>query len=434
MKVCVIGGGSTYTPELIEGLLERCGPVGLREIHLVDHDEARLAVLGPLASRMADAAHAAVPDAAPVLIRWGTDRRDGIAGSRFVVSQIRVGGMSARERDEQLGREFGLIGQETVGVGGFANALRTIPVALDIAADIAELAPDARLLNFTNPAGLVTEALCRHSDVGTIGLCNVPWTMKARLAGAFDASATDIELDYVGLNHLSWVRGVTVRGDDRTEEALALFAGTTPGARSSERGADERSWTEHATALLRAIPNYYLRYYYDTAAMLHHQQSSPTRASEVAAIEAALLARYADPALVEKPAELTQRGGAYYSAAAAALMADLVNGTGAVHVVDVPNAGAIPGLPDDVVVEVAARIDATGAHPLPVAPLRADVDALLRTVKDAELLTVEAAVTGDESVALLALVSNPLGPPLAQAAAVWARLRELNTGMLGRLG
>jgi len=429
IKVCVIGGGSTYTPELIEGLLARCTPVGLAEIHLVDTDEERLAILGPLASRMA-----AAQAGAPVSIRWGSDRRAGIAGSRFVVSQIRVGGMAARERDEQLGREFGLIGQETVGVGGFANALRTIPVALDIAADIAELAPDATLLNFTNPAGLVTEALCRHTAVRTIGLCNVPWTMKARLAGAFEVDATDIELDYVGLNHLSWVRGVRVRGHDRTDDALAVYAGTRSGSGSSERAADERSWTEQATGLLRAIPNYYLRYYYDTAAMLHHQQTSPTRASEVAGIELQLLRQYADPGLAEKPAELSQRGGAYYSLAAAALMADLIGGSGATHVVDVPNAGAIPGLPDDVVVEVTARIDASGAHPLPVAPLRPDVDALLRSVKDAELLTVEAAVNGDESAARLALLSNPIGPPLAQIDAVWRRLRELHRGLLGRLG
>ena len=434
MKVCVIGGGSTYTPELIEGLLERREVLGLTEIHLVDHDEARLRVLGPLSQRMAAAAGAPGAGAAPVSVEYGTDRRAGIAGSRFVVSQIRVGAMAARERDEQLGREFGLIGQETVGIGGFANALRTIPVALDIAADIAELAPDATLLNFTNPAGLVTEALCRHTSVHTIGLCNVPWTMQARLALLFDVDAVDVGLDYVGLNHLSWVRAVTVRGVDRTSDAFSLFAGTGSSAGSSERAADERTWTARATQLLEAIPNYYLRYYYDTAVMLEHQQSHPTRASEVAAIEAALLAQYADPGLAEKPAELAKRGGAYYSVAAAALMADLVAPSGAVHVVDVPNAGAIPGLPDDVVVEVAARIDADGATPIPVAPLRADVDALLRTVKDAELLTVEAAVAGDERAALLALITNPLGPPLRLADAVWRRMRELNAGAFGRLG
>ncbi len=154
------------------------------------------------------------------MVEWGTDRRVGIAGSTFVVSQMRVGGMAARERDEQLGREFGLIGQETVGVGGFANALRTIPVALDIAADIERLAPDATLINFTNPAGLVTEALCRHTDVTTIGLCNVPWSIKAAVARSLRVDTSAVEFDYVGLNHLSWVRGVTVDGVDRTAEVL----------------------------------------------------------------------------------------------------------------------------------------------------------------------------------------------------------------------
>ena len=215
MKVCVIGGGSTYTPELVEGLLSRADTLDLHEIHLVDTDPARLAILGPLARRMSERVDRRV------MVEWGTDRRDGIAGSTFVVSQMRVGGMAARERDEQLGREFGLIGQETVGVGGFANALRTIPVALDIAADIERLAPDATLLNFTNPAGLVTEALCRHSEVTTIGLCNVPWTIKAVVARSLRVDPAAVEFDYVGLNHLSWVRGVTVDGVDRTAEVLA---------------------------------------------------------------------------------------------------------------------------------------------------------------------------------------------------------------------
>ena len=186
MKVCVVGGGSTYTPELVEGLLSRREELGLRELHLVDVDERRLGVLGPLASRMSERVGGSVD------VVWGTDRAAGITGATFVVSQLRVGGMAARERDEQLGRELGLVGQETVGVGGFANALRTIPVALEIAADIERLAPDATLLNFTNPAGLVTEALCRHTDVTTIGLCNVPWTIKAAVARALAADPASI--------------------------------------------------------------------------------------------------------------------------------------------------------------------------------------------------------------------------------------------------
>jgi 6-phospho-beta-glucosidase len=428
VKVCVIGGGSTYTPELVDGLLRRRTVLDLAEIHLVDADADRLRVLGPLAERMCER------EGGGVRVRWGSDRIEGVRGARFVVSQIRVGGMSARERDEQLGREFGLIGQETVGVGGFANALRTIPVALEIAADVARHAPGATLLNFTNPAGTVTEALCRHRDVATIGLCNVPWTVKARVAASLGVTATEVEVDYVGLNHLSWVRRVTVQGIDRTAEVLRGLADRTSSVISSAHADGEPTWTPEAIRMLDAIPNSYLLYYYETAAWVRHQAHHPTRASVVRAIEAALLRRYADPELSEKPTELESRGGAYYSEAAAALMADLVAGTDEVHVVNTPNRGAIPGLGHDVVVEVAARITASGPEPLAVAPLRPDVDALVRTMKDVELLTVEAAVRGDEQAALRALVANPLGPSMSVAPALWARLREMNAGQLGLLG
>jgi 6-phospho-beta-glucosidase len=424
VKVCVIGGGSTYTPELVDGLLQRRERLGLDEIHLVDTDLGRLDVLGPLARRMSDRRGGGVT------IRWGSDRVAGVSGARFVVSQIRVGGMAARERDEQLGREFGLVGQETVGVGGIANALRTIPVALDIAADVAAHAPDATLLNFTNPAGLVTEALCRHSSVPTIGLCNVPWSVQARVSTALAVPAERVRLDYVGLNHLSWVRGITVDGQDRTDEVMAVLRDV---AANRTHRADEPDWSPEALSLLGAIPNYYLLYYYETEAWVRYQSAHPTRASAVVEIEAALLRQYADPSLAEKPAELASRGGAYYSEAAAALMADLVSGEGAVHVVNTPNRGAIPGLPDDVVVEVSARIESGTVAPLAVAPLRPDVDALLRTMKDVELLTVQAAVEGDEQAAMRALVTNPIGPSMSSAPAVWARLKEMNAGSLGRL-
>ncbi|HSL74801.1 MAG TPA: hypothetical protein VK853_10045 [Ilumatobacteraceae bacterium] len=428
MKVCVIGGGSTYTPELIDGLLRRRDVLDLHEVHLVDVDASRLAVLGPLAQRMSDGAGVAV--------HWGTDRRDGIAGSTFVVSQLRAGGMAARERDERLGREFGLIGQETVGVGGFANALRTIPVALEIAADIERWAPEATLLNFTNPAGLVTEALCRHTDLAAVGLCNVPWSIKALVARSLDVEAEAVQMDYVGLNHLSWVRAVTVDGDDRTGEVLARLRERAARrvARGDAEPDGEPDWTPGAIDTLGAIPNSYLLYYYETEAWLRHQAAHPTRASAVMEIEETLLARYADPDLAEKPPELAERGGAHYSEAAAALMADLAADTGAVHVVNTPNRGAIPGLPDDVVVEVSASVHADRIEPLVVDPLRPDVDALVRAVKDFELLTVQAAVEGDRDAAIRALVTNPLGPSINDAPLVWQRLVELNAGQLGALG
>ena len=426
MKVCVVGGGSTYTPELIEGLLCRREELELHQIHLVDVDADRLGVLGPLARRMSER----VDDAVSVV--WGTDRRAGIANSTFVVSQMRVGGMAARERDEQLGREFGLVGQETVGVGGFAKALRTIPVALDIAADIERLAPDATLLNFTNPAGLVTEALCRHTDVTTIGLCNVPWTIKASVARALDVDPATVVFDYVGLNHLSWVRRVEVAGVDRTAEVLAGLRERV--VRQTPDGDGEPSWTAEAIDTIAAIPNSYLRYYYETDAWVRHQSTRPTRASAVMALEESLLERYADPDLTGKPAELAERGGAYYSEAAAALMADIATDSGAIHVVNTPNHGAIPGLPGDDVVEVSAVVNASRIEPIHVPELRADVDALVRTVKDFELLTVQAAVDGDHDAAIRALITNPLGPSITRAPHVWNRLLELNAGLLGRLG
>ena len=219
-------------------------------------------------------------------------------------------------------------------------------------------------------------------------------------------------------------------GDDRTAEALADWERRAGRAAESGRGP---YWTPEAIRLLAAIPNDYLLYYYETAAMLAAQAARPTRASEVMAIEEALLTRYADPDLTEKPPELDLRGGAHYSEAAAALMADIVTDAGTVHVVDVPNRGAIPGLPDDVVVEVSARVGAAGVVPIPVAPLRPDVDALVRTMKDVELLTVAAAVHGDELAAQRALAAHPLGPGVNGAAALWRRLREVNAGMLGRL-
>lgn len=423
MKVAVVGGGSTYTPELVDGLLRRRDELDLHEIVLVDPDAERLAVVGPFARRMAGRA------APEVEVRWTDGLAEGVRGARFVVSQIRVGGMAARLRDEQLGREFGLIGQETVGVGGFANALRTIPVALGISEVVAAEAPGATLLNFTNPAGLVTEALCRHGEVPTIGLCNVPWSTKALIAGYLGVDAAEVDIDTVGLNHLTWTRKVTVGGQDRTAEILAglreLVAASDPDG--------EPEWTPAAVDLLGAVPNYYLLYYYETEAWVRHQAANPPRAGEVMAIEDELLAKYADPGLDTKPPELDQRGGAYYSEAAAALMADIATDAGTVHVVNTPNRGAVPGLPDDVVLEVAAVVTAAGASPRPTDPLRADQDALVRTMKDVELLTVEAAVTGSQEAARRALLANPLGPPAHLVDDLWARLREVHAGWLGAL-
>jgi 6-phospho-beta-glucosidase len=424
MKVCVVGGGSTYTPELIDGLIRRADVLPVREVHLLDPSEERLEVVGRFADRMCEAARS------EIAVRWGADPAAAIAGADFVITQLRVGGQEARHRDELTGRHFGLIGQETTGVGGFAKGLRTIPVILEIARLVALHAPDATLVNFTNPAGMITEVLRRQTALRVVGLCNVPWNMRIEVADQLGVPFDDLSLDYVGLNHLSWVRGFHVGEVDRTADVLATARGQLG---QQAAGDDEPGFDPSVISRLGAIPNYYLRYFYETAAMLRHQEHHPTRASEVMGIEHALLRRYADPTLTTKPPELMERGGAYYSESAAALMADIHRDRNAVHVVNCRNDGAIPNLPDDVVVETCAVIGREGATPVATGELGDEVVDLVRAVKEYELLTIEAALGGDPSVALRALVANPLGPDEATAPAVWDRLRRDNQGLLGRL-
>lgn len=423
MKLAVIGGGSTYTPELIDGVLQRHDRLPIDVIHLCDINEERLEVVAAFARRMVEAAGGGIE------IRQGRDTAVAVRDARFVVSQFRVGGQAARHRDEMLGREFGLIGQETVGVGGFAKGLRTIPVALALADTILAEAPQATLLNFTNPAGMITEALLRHRpQLNTIGLCNVPWNVRMEIAETLDIPFEALQLDYVGLNHLSWVRGLRVDDRDLSAEAISGFRGLTG---KQAPGDDDPIWQPESIDVMDAIPNYYLLYYYEREAWLHYQSCHPTRASEVMAIEARLLEQYRDPNLRHKPAELMLRGGAYYSDSAAQLMADIASDAGSVHVVNTRNVGAIPGMPEDAVMEIPCVINADGAHPIAARPMRADMDALVRSVKDFELLTIDAAVQGDEDAALRALLSNPLGPDLSRVKALWQRVREEHRGLLG---
>lgn len=425
MKLAVIGGGSTYTPELIDGVLRRSDRLPVTEIVLCDINAERLEVVGGFARRMVRAAGGGID------VHLTSEPKAAVTDSRFVVSQFRVGAQAARHRDELLGREFNLVGQETVGVGGFAKGLRTIPVALALADTILEVAPQAQLLNFTNPAGMITEALLRHRPaLKTIGLCNVPWNVKQEISATLGLPFAELELDYVGLNHLSWVRGLRAAGQDLSRAAISGFRGLTG---KQAAGDDDPIWQPESIDVIDAIPNYYLLYYYETSQWLEYQRHHPTRASAVMRIEEELLKRYADPELVHKPEELMQRGGAYYSDSAAELMADIASDAGTTHIVNTVNAGAVPGMPADVVMELPARITAAGAEALPTSAMRPDVDALVRTVKDFELLTIEAAVEGDEDAALRALLANPLGPDLSQVRSVWRRLREEHKGLLGAL-
>jgi 6-phospho-beta-glucosidase len=375
LKIAVVGGGSTYTPELVEGLATRSDRLPVDELALFDVDAERLEVVGGLAGRMLARAgwdgH---------LVRTGR-RAEAIDGADVVVVQLRVGGQAMRLVDETLPLEFGCVGQETTGPGGFAKALRTVPVVLELAEETARRgAPGAWFVDFTNPVGIVTQALLDRGH-RAIGLCN------------------RVELEHVGLNHLTWERAVRVDGADRLPELLEGHGRELAG----DLGLPVALLED-----LRAVPSSYLRYYYATSQVLDEQRRRPSRAEQVAEIERGLLELYRDPALDTKPELLERRGGAFYSEAAAALVASLHAGTGDVQVVDVRNDGTLTGLPDDAVVEVPARIDADGAHPLPLAPLAPELLGLVQQAKAYERLAVEAAVTGDRTVARKALLANPL--------------------------
>ncbi len=413
MKIAVIGGGSTYTPELVSGFLARVGSLPLSELWLMDIDAGRLAIVGGFARRMV----AARGD--PFRVVLSQDQRAAIAGAAYCITQLRVGGMAARRADEYLGRRHGLIGQETTGVGGLAKALRTIPAVLRIAADMRELAPGALLVNFANPAGLVTEALSRWApDVPAVGLCNAPITFKMHIVERFgvrlgqEIAPERAELQTLGLNHLSWHRGLTLDGQDVWPQVLE-------GLLARLRAAPEPEWDAATIEALGMIPNDYLQYYYYTARKLAAQEQwPPSRAEQVMAIERGLLEQYADPALVEPPAGLMTRGGAYYSTVATQLLSAHYNDTGETHIVDVRHGGAVAGWPADWVLELPCRVDRRGIHPLPTEPLPPVCFGLLAQVKAYELLAAEAAVRGDRRAAYQALLAHPLGPSADRVQAV----------------
>jgi 6-phospho-beta-glucosidase len=413
MKVTVIGGGSTYTPELVNGFLARVDSFPLAELCLMDIDPERLAVVGGFARRMVAA------KGAPFAVTLSTKQQEAVAGAAYVLTQLRVGGMAARREDEYLGRRHGLIGQETTGVGGMAKALRTIPVLLSIARDMAQSAPGALLVNFTNPAGLVTEALARYApEVTAVGVCNVPITTKMSIlkrleegsGAAIDPDRAD--LDTLGLNHLSWHRGFSLDGEDVWPQVMQNFV-------ADLRRHDRPEWAPEMVESLRLMPNYYLHYFYHTAHKLAEQdQWPPSRAEAVMGIEEELLQQYADPNRSEPPADLMKRGGAYYSTLATQLLNAHYNNLGERHIVNVRHQGAIPGWPADWVLEMPCRVDAAGIEPLLAEPLPPICFGLLAQVKMYELLTVEAAVHGDYNAAYQALLANPLGPAADQAEAV----------------
>jgi 6-phospho-beta-glucosidase len=426
VKLAVVGGGSTYTPELIEGIARRADRLPVDELVLLDIDPERLEIVGGLAGRMLDR------------LGWGGrltltgDTDAAIDAASFVLVQLRVGGQAARLVDETLPPQFGTIGQETTGAGGFAKALRTVPVVLDLAERVGRrAAPGAWIVDFTNPVGIVTQALLDEGH-RAIGLCNVAIGFQRRFAARFGVEPERVDLGHVGLNHLSWIRSVTVDGVDRLPEILEA---------STEELANDVGSPAEIVRLTRSIPSYYLKYYYRFDEVLAGQlDGGETRAGEVMDIEHELLTMYRNPNLDEKPKLLERRGGAFYSEAAAQLIASLHDGRGDVQVVDVLNGWgsgesaslAIPELPPTAVVEVPARITREGAQPLPQAPLEPGMRGLVQAVKAYEELAIAAARTGDRGRALEALMANPLVARYSIARPLLDPLLEANRERLPR--
>lgn len=391
LRIGVIGAGSTYTPELVEGLINQVEHISLSTLVLMDIDEHKLAIVGGLAQRMVARA------GAPFEVRLTTDRLEAIRDASFVLTQMRVGRLEARRKDELIPRRLGYIGQETTGVGGFFKALRTIPVILEIAHQMEQHAPGATLINFTNPAGIVTEAVLTHSGVRAIGLCNGPFGTRKTIARLLDSQDSALSMRYFGLNHLSFAADISARGREITPQLIeSLAAEASPTDAAILRG-------------LGMVPSGYLQYFYKRPEMLAEQHAeAQSRAERVMEIEAELLRLYQDPDLAEKPAILEQRGGAWYSTVATMVIAAIAANSGAVHIVNTRNMGAIPDLPYDCAVEVPATIDARGASAVVQGPLPLRVRGLVQQLKAYEQLTVQAAVSGDRETAIWALINNPL--------------------------
>lgn len=427
MKITVIGGGSTYTPELVNGFLARVDRLPLKELWLMDIDQERLEIVGKFAQRMVRA------KGDPFKVVLSLDQRESIAGSSYVITQLRVGMMPARRGDEYLGRRHGLIGQETTGVGGMAKALRTIPVILEVVKDMRETAPGALLANFTNPAGLVTESLNRHAPgIQAVGVCNVGITTKKEILEKLEKfTGQEIAddravLKTLGLNHLTWHYGFTV--DD--EEMWPLIF---PAYIEKVKEEENPQWDIRMLESLGMIPTNYLQYFYYTDKKLSVQEKwPPSRAEEVMEIEAGLLQEYADPKLSEPPADLMKRGGAYYSTLATQLIDSHYNDLGQIHTVNLRNNGAVPDWPADWVLEMPARVDRQGIHPLPATPLPPACFGLIAAVKMYELLTIQAAVHGDRNAAYQALLAHPLGPTADKVQEVLDDMLETNRQWLPR--
>ena len=430
LKITVVGGGSSYTPELINGFIKRKSQLLVREIVLVDIEEGRekVTIVSKLAERMIKKANL------DTKISVSFDRKEALKDSDFVVTQFRVGGLDARARDERFPLKYNVIGQETCGPGGFAKALRTIPVILDICKDIEDVCPHAWLINFTNPSGMVTEAINKYTNVKCLGLCNVPIHMKMTFADVLGVKPEDLFVEYVGLNHLVWAKSIWLDGKNITKD---LINEMTDFESLSMKNIPAIAWDRDYLKAIGMIPSPYHRYYLMTADMVNEEKEAAsengkgTRAEVVKKVEKNLFEIYKDESIDTKPKELDKRGGAYYSDAAVSLISAIYNNKKEIHTVNILNNGVIKELPSNCVIETNAIIDNTGATPLTLkSPLAQEAIGLIYSVKSYEIPAIDAAVKGDREKALIALVNNPLIPSIDTAKKLLEELLEINKDYL----
>lgn len=419
IKIAIIGAGSTYTPELIEGMIKRKDSLPLKEIVLMDIDEHKLGIVGRLAQRM--------------LVAHGVDCEchltmsldDALNGADFVLAQIRVGKLPARVLDETIPLKYGLIGQETCGIGGFFKALRTIPEILKIARRMEELCPNAFLINFSNPAGIVAQAVLTQTNIKMVGLCNVPFNMMKSLKERLNLEEASFE--YVGLNHLSWITSIKSNGHDYIQEALKMGLNS-----EGMKNIPLQGFSADLIHTVGAIPSSYMEYYYYKDKKLKLvQEAEETRGQKCMRLEKELLELYQDEEVHEKPEQLSSRGGANYSECAISLVDAIYNDRQEIHVVNLLNQGCLPFMEDDDAVEVCALIGKEGATPIPIENFsNHHIMDVMKLVKAYERHTVEAAITGDEEEALRALMINPLVLDYQVAKACFEELKEAHQDYL----
>lgn len=407
LKIVTIGGGSSYTPELLEGFIKRYQELPITELWLVDIEEGKekLEIVGNLAKRMVE------KSGLPIQIYTTLNRRDALKNADFVTTQLRVGLLEARIKDERIPLSHGYIGQETNGAGGLFKGLRTIPVILDIDKDMSELCPDAWLINFANPSGMVTEALLKYGiNKKIVGLCNVPIGMEMGIAKGLGVDPSRIQIDFAGLNHMVFGLKVFLDGDNITKEVIQKIA--VGEISIFVKNVKDIAWSKEFIEGLGVIPCPYHRYYFQKEKMLEVEleeySKGETRGEVVKRLEADLFELYKDPNLNVKPPQLEERGGAYYSDAACRLISSIYNGKGDIQPVNVRNNGAISSLPADAAVEVSCMITKDGPIPLTMGELPNAVNGLVQEIKAFERAAVTAAVTGDYSKALVAMTINPL--------------------------